>query len=245
MSIALERVQEALQGNWFKPREGIRGVIVPTTCLYPSGAWVMINVVSGDRSASIHDDGGALSEVAGDGISVKSPAKVFKTIAKKYGVEVTDTGVIKADTSIDFIAPMISLIANASREAAQTLYNQNKPARANLIREKIKDFLDQHYKGHISHNQRLSGASHKLHKFDHLITLSEGRKIVIDFTTPDANSVNGRIVAHMDLKRANHQGLEQKILYDDSENWDQSQLGLLSISASTIPFERVLEAETI
>ncbi|WP_235443794.1 hypothetical protein, partial [Xylella fastidiosa] len=68
------------------------------------------------------------------------------------------------------------------------------------------------------------------HQFDTII-ITNSKRIIIDPVTRDASSMNARVVANIDVKRAEIPGLDQRITYDDQEDWTGPELKLLQLAA--------------
>ena len=135
---------------------------------------------------------------------------------------------------------MISIVANASQQAAEHLVAHVRPKR--------KDFRVQLHK--LIHNKfgasvvdkpkaRLVGASNKSHLLDYLIDLGDDRRLAIDAVTPDPSSINAAIVAHMDIRHANIPKLEQRIVYDDVDDWKSSDIALLAVGSRPVQFSHI------
>jgi len=87
----------------------------------------------------------------------------------------------------------------------------------------------------------LVGHSNKPHKFDNIIFLSGSRRLVIDPVVNDRSSINARVVANMDLRAAEYEGLEQRIVFDDRQDWKIEDLNLLQVGAPVIKYSRAEE----
>ena len=61
-----------------------------------------------------------------------------------------------------------------------------------------------------------------------------GSQLVVDAVSKDANSINARVVANLDVKSAEHPKLIQRIVYDDEEDWRADDLTRLQMSCVTL-----------
>jgi hypothetical protein len=84
----------------------------------------------------------------------------------------------------------------------------------------------------------LVGKSNKAHKFENLIHLPNGRRLIVDPVIQDMSSINARVVANLDVRAADYPDLEQRIVYDDEEDWKTENLNLLQVGATVIPFSQ-------
>jgi hypothetical protein len=85
---------------------------------------------------------------------------------------------------------------------------------------------------------RIIGGSNKEHAFDSIIFMPNGKRIVVDPVVHDMKSINARVVANMDVQRAGYDDLEQRIVYDDSDEWKASEINILQFGATVIPFSK-------
>ena len=65
-----------------------------------------------------------------------------------------------------------------------------------------------------------------------------GKRIVVDPVIHDMKSINARVVANMDVQRAGYEDVEQRIVYDDSDDWKASEINILQFGATVIPFSK-------
>ena len=98
--------------------------------------------------------------------------------------------------------------------------------------------LDRHFHDNLKHDSRVIGASNKAHKFGHVIYLSGERRLIIDPVVNDGSSINARVVANMDVRLAKDPNVLQLIVYDDTADWEASDLKLLELGARTVGFSR-------
>ena len=81
----------------------------------------------------------------------------------------------------------------------------------------------------------------KEHKFANVITFRSGARLIVDPVWNDASSINSRVVANLDVKAAKDPKIQQRIVYDDEEAWQPSDLNLLGMGATVVPFSRSYE----
>jgi hypothetical protein len=90
-------------------------------------------------------------------------------------------------------------------------------------------------------NGTVIGKSNKPHKFDNLVRLGRDRQLILDVVTREASSINAALVAHLDVKNAEYDKIEQRIIYDDDDKWSAADLNLLKLGATPVPFSRAAE----
>ena len=58
----------------------------------------------------------------------------------------------------------------------------------------------------------------------------------------DPSSINARVVANIDVKLAKYEKLDQRIVYDDGENWSADDLSLLQVgNTPVVPFSKAAD----
>ncbi len=232
-------VREALESEWFAPREVNGLVVVPTSCLYPGGSPVRVFVHGGERSAVVHDDRNAIWEAELSGMDVGDAARRVRAAGKKYGVIVTPTGIITSPTvTCDMLAPTVVQVANASREAADLLLRDPRKKPVTDARTELRSILDTHFKGRVTHGDVLACSSSRMRSFENIVRIGD-RQHVFDFVKHDWRSINSRVVANVDLAKLGDDLIDQRIVYDDQEDWAADQIGTLAIAARPVPFSTV------
>jgi len=227
----------ASMAKWPEIQEVEGRVLVPTHCLYPSNGVVTVMVEGGAASFRVHDGGAALDELETSGGIVPHPISIMRSATRRQGVRVSDVGVIFAPvTRVEDLPGTISLIANASKEAAHRLIDSMRPKPRRNFRSELEKLLELEF-GHMT----LKRASaiiglRKPHKFDYVIYVNEQRQLLLDAVVPEAGSINAAVVAHLDVREAKLPNVVQRIIYDDEETWTAEDLSLLSIGAPAIPF---------
>jgi hypothetical protein len=132
-------------------------------------------------------------------------------------------------------------VANASQEVARWLYEHMRIKRPRDFRAMLAEFLEKRFDDRVAHNAIIVGHSNKPHKFANVLALAHGRRLIIDPVTHEASSINARVVANLDVKATNNPLIEQRIIYDDEEDWTPADLNLLQVGAITVPFSRSSE----
>lgn len=234
-------VEEALS-LWPKPMALERGIRVPTHCLYPSNSAVPAVISQRGEFFRVDDDGAALDEIAQAIHTEQALQSSMRGLVRRSGCTLTRSGAIMSPAvrQSELVAAIV-LVANTSQEVAEHLLSVARPPRKDF-RKAIEEILNQKFKDRWSRNERIAGASNKMHGFDYVVRISEGRQLALDFVVPDASSVNSAVVAHLDVKLKNVPNLEQRIVYDDSQSWNASDIELLKAGARPIPFSAFLQS---
>jgi hypothetical protein len=214
---------------------------VVTHCMYPSNGLVEVTVRGGARTIVASDEGGAFGEALGAGIPVRDYTRSVAHIIREQGLIIKEGVIYTPPVSIAAAAPSVLLVANASQEVARWMFDHTKIKRPRDFRLVLSEFLKRRFEERLAHNEVIVGKSNKPHKFANVISLPSGRRLIIDTVMKDASSINARVVANLDVRAANDEGITQRIVYDDDEGWAPSDLNLLQVGATPVPFSSSLE----
>lgn len=237
----LEIVKAALH-KWPEPRVGDRGVSVPTHCLYPSNSVVKVVVEGGEGQFVVDDNAGAIEELDSVKAAPRNSAGLVARIVRPLGLQVSERGAIfSSGVALSELEATIVLVANASKSAAEYLLDVVKPPRRNL-RSVVEHILEKEFKSKWTRDSKVVGASNKQHKFDYVVQLKGDRQLLLDVVSPEANSINSAVVAHLDVHQGHDEKLEQRIVYDDQQSWSTSDLALLKVGARAVPLSRLEQA---
>ena len=217
-------------------------VLVTTPCMYPSNGFVHVVIHGQGNTFSVTDNGGAVREIEATGIADIKPDKTLANLVRAQGLAVHDGKIVAPLVPLAALPIAIALVANASKEMAEWLFDNSKIKRPRDFKALVKEFLQNTFEKNAFADELIVGVSNKPHKFENLIILPNNRRLIIDPVMADASSVNARVVANMDVKMADIPGLEQRIIYDDDEDWKAADLNLLQVGAPVIPFSRSADA---
>lgn len=230
----LMTVTEAMKG-WPSLVERRGSVVVPTHCLYPSNGVVRVYVSGGANTFKVHDNGGARSS---------DDMHILRSVARAQGLETTPDGtIISPFVEISQLAGRVVLVANASKEAAHSLVVRSRGLPKRDFREALAGLIDlERAQGRlveVTHRRVVIGASNKPHKFDFDIALPGQRRLLLDAVIREPFSINAVLVANLDVKQAALPNTIQRIVYDDSDQWDAADLNLLRLSATVVGISRL------
>ena len=216
------------------------GVRVTTACMYPSNGFVRVMVRGGLETIVVSDEGEAVGEVLSAGVFLKNPDKIIAPLVRPQGLLVRDGAILTPRMPFDAAPLAISLVANASKEIAQWMYDHMKIKRERDFRKLLANFLKKTFEERVS-PEKIIGASNKAHKFENVIHLPGNRRLIVDPVTNEASSINSRVVANLDVRAVNNRLIEQRIVYDDEESWSPADLNRLQVGATVVPFSRAQE----
>ena len=214
---------------------------VVTHCMYPSNGLVAVTVRGGIRTIVASDEGGAFGEALSAGIAVRDYSRAVSNLISDQGLLMREGVIFTPGVPIEASAPTVLLVANASQGVARWMFEHTKVKKARDFREVLSDFLQKRFEKRLSHNAVIVGKSNKPHRFANVISLDQERRLVIDPVIRDTSSINARVVANLDVRSANDQGVIQRIVYDDDESWSASDLNLLQVGAPVVAFSHSRE----
>lgn len=216
------------------------GLLVFTNCLYPSNSVVKIAVI-GDEPYLVSDRGRALDVLRTHCVEVRSPVRALSNYAEIYGAEVSNSGEITIrDVELAFLPAAISLVANASKDAATLTLEKHRPSPFHEFREQLRSTLRREFSERLTENFRYVGASNKPHTFDHAISTTYNKRLLLSAASDDGNAINSVVVANLDVKLKKDINIIQRIIFDDRVTWRSESLSLLEEGAPIIGFSNLI-----
>lgn len=216
-------------------------VRITTHCMYPSNGLVRVTIRGGRETIVASDEGEAVGEALSAGIQIKDSDRLLRSVVKTHGLLI-NKGIIHTPPMPISSTPLaILLVANTAADSATWLYGHMKLKRDRDFRRLLADFLRKKFDERWTHDAKIVGASSKTHKFANLISFPNGRRLIVDPVANDPSSINARVVANLDIKSTNDPMIEQRIIYDDEEDWSKSDLNLLNVGATVVPFSKADE----
>lgn len=218
------------------------GVVVSTQCLYPSGEHVQVDIIGRGRY-SVTDRGRAISNLESHNVILSSPARSISPFAKKYDLSVSNGGVVFiSEVSIAEIPYAITLVANASKDAATIILDKHKFKPKENITDTLERMLRPVFEYRLTRNMSIAGASNKQHRFDFGVERKVGGYVLLSCAANDIRSVNSAVVSCLDVRLAKHELSVPRIVYDQRDEWRAENLSLLEEGAPTIELMSAREA---
>ncbi len=214
---------------------------ITTHCMYPSNGLVRVYVRCGQNVVVASDEGEALGEASAAGIEIHDADKQLGNFVRHRGL-ILRSGIIMTETvPFDAVGIAVSHVANTAKEAAHWLYEHGGIKRRRDFRKLLSDFLVENFRHNVSSSEVI-GASHKLHKFQNVISFANGRKLIVDAASNEPSSINAKAIANIDVRAQNDPMITQRIVYDDAQLWAAADLAILQMGATIIPFSRAKAA---
>ena len=230
----------AALSDFFSLREELDGTRVTTQCLYPSNSFVQVLVRGGENTFYVSDEGGAFREIESAGAEILNADKLLSQLVHSAGLSLRNGTIHSPKCEISELAFNIALVANVSKTASEWLFANTK-VRSNVnFRSVVSSYLRSTYVGAVQQDT-VVGDSNKPHKFDNIIIFPNGRRLIVDPVIHDHSSINARVVANLDVKTTRIPGMDQRIIYDDREEWRAEDLNLLQVGAPVIAFSNAPE----
>ena len=219
-----------------------QAVVFPTHCLYPSSAAVTVSVFGGKSQVVVTDGGGAISELRSHNREVSNPDRFLTRFCRDKGLIARQGQIMSQMLEPDQLEAAIVMVANASASAARVGFDKFKPKVKRDLKGALHAVLDDVFQGEaIKREGRLTGKSTRSYVFDSLISLDGGRILAVDAVFKDTSSINARTIAHLDVKNTGDESIIQSIVYDDSDQWEASNLNLMRMAAPLLPFSNARE----
>lgn len=235
----LDMVREQIN-TVFALKETRDGVLITTHYIYPSNSFIQVVVRGGQSSFYITDDGAAVREIEMAGAEIQRPDKLLRNLTMPRGLFI-ENGVIKSK----FVGPreipaVMALVANVSRECAEFLFNRARIKIQRDLKKLVSQYLVNVFEDRVSKDQVLIGKSNKPHKFENVVKLMN-KRLIVDAVVYQQTAINARVLANLDVANAGYNDIEQRIIYDDQENWRAEDLNLLAVGSPVVAFSRAPE----
>jgi hypothetical protein len=214
------------------------GLRVTTHCMYPSNGLVRVTLKGGHQTVMATDDGEAVGEALAAGIAPGNADNVLRHLFRDQGIAISRGIIYSPAVPIEDVNLVIVQVANAARDAALWLYSNIRLKKTRDFENLLSAYLEREFANRLSHKYKIAGKSSKSHKFNNVIALSNNEILIVDPVLNDASSINSRVVANLDVRALENPKIHQRIVYDDEDRWSASNLNLLQVGATVVPFSR-------
>lgn len=211
------------------------GIRVRTHCLYPTGSFVQVFVRGGTDTFYVSDEGGAVRQIEEAGAELRNVDKLLNSVVRARGLGIRGGIISTEQCNRESLGVAIALVANTCRDVADWLFENIPVQRQRKFKAIVSEVLRSAYKVHA---EVIVGESNKAHRFENIVALENDRRLIVDAVAHDPNSISGRVLANIDIRNRHYDDIEQRIVYDDSENWKAEDLNLLQVGAPIIAFSK-------
>lgn len=234
-------VMEVL-ADWTNIRRTDRGAMVRTSCILPSGTLLNVSVQPAMDGWIVCDEGSVVADVMAHGLDVEFSIKGLSSKLTRAGLKVEKGKIFSERVSSSELPFMVAYLATESLDASKWLLKNAAKRAKRDVADELEELIDRRYSElRLPEPLSLLGNSSKQYQFENVLLLPNRQRLILDPVTRHDGSIKSRLVANLDVRQANHQGIEQRIVYDNSEGWEQQELSLLSVGAPTVSLSRVSE----
>jgi hypothetical protein len=226
----LERVSAT-----FAPIPDHDGVLVSTPILYPSNGNVVVHVSGGSRECIVSDRGDALRNARAHGVDVPDVDRWLKLVTTGSFVHAANGQITSGEMKADDLFAGIAFVARAASEAVRYAIEHYKPAEETIYARTYNIVLERFGKSNVMREYAVAGASNRNYHFDFAAPIAAGRFLLLDTVLPNANSVNAKAIAHIDVGNLNGAAPFHALVYDSDVSWNASDINLLQSAAQLLP----------
>lgn len=227
----------------FSTFERVRDALaVHTHCLYPDNSVVTV-LVRGSPTYGfmVSDEGRAIDELTAYNREIRNVDRFLAKFCHREGLK-AERGTIRSKRiAATNLASAISFVANASARAVYKGLEVLKVRRPRNLKKELADLLHATFPPQsIRKDVRIQGKSTRAYRFESVVDFGP-RSLVIDPVTRDPNSINAHAIAHMDIGNLYNPDIQQRLVYDERDDWAAAELNLLRTAATIIPYSKSKE----
>jgi hypothetical protein len=213
-----------------------QGISVATQALYPSNTSVSLLITGGPSACIVSDEGHAIAEIAAHGFEIQNPESFLRPFAAPRGLRLNGPTIYSPPIDADALPTAISLVSAASSLAAFWAVRTIRPKSRRDLRRELRELLEGYFsRERLKPEYHLAGFSGRTYRFEFMAEIAGARRLIIDGVFPDAQAINGRAIAHIDVAKLNQPEIIQRLVYDDQDNWPASDINLLRMAAELVP----------
>lgn len=229
--------------NALSPIQDDEGVIVPTPVLYPSNGNVVVYVSGGQGTCVVSDRGDALRNARAHGVEIPNVERWLGQVLKGSALRHSKGGHITAGRfKLDDVFAGISLVARAATTAVEYAIQHYRPSEIGISERVNRDLIQRFGPHRVSREAVASGLSKRNYRFDFAISELGQRPLLLDTVTPNANSVNAKAIAHIDLAGLGEKAPLHAMIFDDTVGWEAADINLLESAAQLLPASQLQKA---
>lgn len=217
-----------------------RGAMVRTSCVFPSGSLLTVSVQPAIDGWIVSDEGAAAWEAEAGGHNVEDAMRGLKSRLTRQGLRVENGKIYSERVSASELPFMVAYLATATLDAARWLSGRARRSPKHDLTHELRQFLRQEFPDFLlTEPLSLLGSTEKSYTFSNVLRLPNRQRLLLDPVVRQDSSIKSRVVANIDVEKAKHANVIQRLVYDDDEDWTQPELALLAVAAPTVPFSQV------
>lgn len=217
--------------------------VITTHCQLPNGGLVRVRVRRSDDGWVVSDGGAAVDEAAASGIDKPIFGLNVRRAIRSKGLHFVEGRIESPKISEHSLFNAVVLVANTCRDVAETLIFVGGAHYSESLEGRTRRILVGRFHTWVSAKPALiSGASDRQHRFENVLNLPDGRRVLIDVVRHQGNSINSSIVSNLDVKRLENPRLIQRIVFDPDEDWKSEEVELLSVGATPVALPNLIES---
>lgn len=209
--------------------------VITTHCQLPNGSLVKVRIRHSGDGWIASDGGAALDEAVASGIERPAMGLTIRRILRDKGLSFVDGRIETPRVGEESLFNAVVVIANTAREISESLIYLGSTFAEDTLENRARKILVSRFHALVSAKPViLAGASEREHKFENVLQLPDGRKVLVDVARHQGNSINAAVVANLDIKRLENPNIIQRIVFDPSENWKNEEIALLGVGATPV-----------
>lgn len=211
--------------------------VVLTHCQLPNGSLLKVRIhpMGGDTWV-VSDGGAAFDEALSSGAEMPSFGLNVRRAIRAKGLSFVDGRIESPKVTSEALFTASVIVANAARDIAETLLVLGDAGTDQSLERRTRKILVSRFHSWVlSKPVTVNGASERPHKFENVLDLPDGRRLLVDVVRHQGNSINAAVVANLDVRRLEDPNIVQRIVFDPEEKWKREEIELLEVGA--VPVE--------
>lgn len=232
---AFNKIHEQISAS-LAPTFNHDGLLVPTPVLYPSNGNVVVFVTGGANKCVVSDRGDALRVARSHGAEITDTDAWLRHVLKGSFLRSASGNITSGEIEIKNVIAGIALVARAATAAVTYAIEHYVPRNEVTLENRAYRELRSHFgPAQVARGVSIYGASDRSYSFDFSVNSIGEKPLVLDTVSPNANSINAKVVAHIDISNLHGRAPLHAIVYDQTADWGAAEINLLQSAAQLLP----------
>ena len=218
----------------FAPIPDADGLLVATPILYPSNGNVVVHVSGGSRTCVVSDRGDALRNARAHAVEIPNVDHWLTQTLRGSFLHHSSGQITSGEMKLDDVFAGIALVARAAADSVHYAIEHYKRPEETIYDRTYHELKKRFGTPNISRQTTVAGASNRNYHFDFAAPI-DSRMLLLDTVLPNANSVNAKAIAHIDIGNLKGGAPFHAIVYDGDADWEASDINLLQSAAQLLP----------